>query len=153
MEQLNLFPETEAITDQRGRWFQAPVTTTKGKIETIRHRLPFFERRPFELLSSNLISNRPNPYYETVVRKPINGDKGFIPVGIVSKKYVLIQHTEILDAAVKSLNSAKIQTDNIDAELTITDFGERMSLSFYLPDEYSYTIGKDDKMAMRLEVF
>jgi hypothetical protein len=153
MEQLSLFPRTEIITDQRPKWFQSPVNIFKDKIEKIRTLLPVFERRPFELPPSSQVNNRVNPYFETVVRKPINDDKNFIPVGTVSKKYILIQHEQIFDAAVDALNNAGIKTADIDAELKITDLGERMALNFYLPDEYSYTIGNDDKMAMRLECF
>jgi hypothetical protein len=56
-------------------------------------------------------------------------------VGVVSKEYTLVQHTDVLNTAKLALNQAKIASDKVTAELKLSQYGERMALSLYLPEE------------------
>ena len=42
---------------------------------------------------------------------------------------------------------------DVQAELTITEYGERMALSLYLPEQYTFILGDGNEMRMRLECF
>jgi len=92
-----------------------------------------------------------NERLDAIVRLPFLEDQTVIPVGVVSKDYVLVQHTTILDVVIQALDTAKIATSDVKAELMITAYGERMSLSLYLPDKYWFDPGDGHPMAMRLE--
>jgi len=80
-------------------------------------------------------------------------DRSAIPVGVVSKDYALVQHTAVLDVASKALEKSKIDPSEVKADLTLTEYGERMALSLYLPDRFSFDPGDGHLMAMRLECF
>jgi len=77
-------------------------------------------------------------------------DKTYVPIGVVSKGYSLVQHRTVWDQAAAALEAAKISAHNVNAELGLTRYGERMSLSVYLPDDFSFN-ARDDPMALRLE--
>ena len=111
MEQISTFDEVKEIADQQPKWGNAPVTVYKGRIGDIRPRLPFFERQPFALHLSAQSPQIINPYLDMIVRQPAQDDKRIIPVGTVSKKYTLVQHTRVFDMAVKALESGGIKTD------------------------------------------
>ncbi|MGD0745855.1 MAG: DUF932 domain-containing protein, partial [Verrucomicrobiota bacterium] len=54
-------------------------------------------------------------------------------------------------AATEALKTAGIATDEVNAELAITEYGERMAFCVYLPKKYSFDPGDGHPMAMRLE--
>jgi hypothetical protein len=139
-------------TDRRPKWFNSPVTFHGGALSEIREYIPDFERRPFGQMSIKRDEVfRENVRLDTIVRLPFREDKAFIPVGVVSKEYTLVPHTTVLDAAINALETANIPTSKVSAELKITEYGERMGLSLYLPEEYNYNPGDGHPMALRLE--
>ena len=138
--------------DTRPKWFNSPVTCYEGTLTKIRQHIPAFERRSFGLTQPDNESSRLNEHLDTIVRLPFGDDQTFIPVGVVSKDYVLVPHHAVLDIARRALNAAEIPSDGLKAELTITEYGERMALSLRLPDKYSFDPG-DGPMALRLECF
>ncbi len=78
-------------------------------------------------------------------------DKTYVPVGVESKEYTLVQHTDVLNTAKLALNQAKIASDKVSAELKLSQYGERMALSLYLPEEYNFDPGDNHAMALRFE--
>lgn len=70
---------------------------------------------------------------------------------MVSKDYALVPHTTVLDVATQALDAAKIAPSDVKAELKITEYGERMALSLYLPDKFRFDPGDGHPMALRLE--
>ena len=111
---------------------------------------------PYEMLPSGAPVEtrehfRENLRLDTVVRLPHEDDPGCVPVGVVSKDYVLLPHTEVLDLAVQALEAAKINPADVRAELRISDLGERMALAFVLPDNLLFDPGDRFPMQMRLE--
>ena len=133
------------------KWGNSPITTHSGTIDDIRRHIPSFERRPFALPGANQLRLRENPRLDTVVRLPHEDGPGCVPVGVVSKDYVLLPHTEVLDLAVRALEVAKINPADVRAELRISDLGERMALAFVLPDVYLVDPGDRFPMEVRLE--
>ena len=96
-------------------------------------------------------SARENERLETIVRLPIADDRDCIPVGVVSKDYALLQHSSVFDEAIKALENAEIDPARVDAELRLTELGERMKLSLCLPDDYLFDPGDKCPMTVRLE--
>lgn len=137
--------------DARPKWFNSPVTFHEGSLTEIRNHIPAFERRDFGLSEQGNEKFRPNARLDTIVRLPFAEDKNLIPVGVVSKDYALVPHTAVLDVATKALDEAHIAPADVKAELKITEYGERMALSLYLPKKYQFDPGDGHPMALRLE--
>lgn len=147
------------------RWLGEPISECTSSLEQIAKIIPQFERCPFgirmdrraEQRQTSLFpdSNDPdcNPYLDAIVRLPLDENDVPVPVGVVSKTYNLVQHTDLFDAAVDAIRSANIALDKVKAELTLTTLGGRMGLRFYLPDDYAFDPGDGYKMALRLECF
>jgi hypothetical protein len=140
-----------ADNDTRPKWFNSPVTFHEGTLTEIRGHIPTFERRGFGLTQPGNEHTRLNERLDTIVRLPFGEDKTFIPVGVVSKDYTLVPHAAVLDVATQALDAAKIAPTDVKAELKITEYGERMALSLYLPDKYCFDPGDGHPMALRLE--
>ena len=133
------------------KWGNSPVTLHSGSIDDIRRHIPSFERRPFALSDANNQHFRENLRLDTVVRLPHEDDAGCVPVGVVSKDYVLLPHTQVLDLAVQALEKATIDPADVRAELRISELGERMALAFVLPAVYQFDPGDGHPMEARLE--
>jgi len=147
----NTVIRTDRQSDQRPKWFNSPVTFHEGTLTEIRAHIPSFERRCFALTQADNERSRLNERLDMIVRLPFGSEQSFIPIGVVSKDYALIPHVVVLDIATKALDDAKIARADVKAELKITEYGERMALSLYLPDKYSFDPGDGHPMALRLE--
>ena len=145
----------EATTegDNRPKWLNSPVRFHKGTLTDIRGHIPEFERHSFALSQPNKEWTRINERLDMIIRKPFGEDLDFIPVGVVSKEYVLVPHHAVLDEAAKALEVAKIPLGDVEAELTITEYGQRMALSLRLPEQYAFNPSDGHPMALRLECF
>ncbi len=140
-----------ASVDRGPKWGNLPVTFHEGTMAEIRAHIPTFERRSFGLTQGEKHLSRLNERLDTIVRRPFGEDKTFVPVGIVSKDYTLVPHDAVLNEAIKALGTAKVAPDDVRAEVKITEYGERMALSLYLPGKYSFDPGDGKPMALRLE--
>jgi hypothetical protein len=143
--------EQDAVPGTSSKWFNSPVMFHEGSLTDVRKHIPAFERRAFGLTQPDNEQSRLNERLDTIVRLPIGDDMTFIPVGVVSKSYTLVQHDAVLDVVDKALYAEKIEPDDVKAELEITEYGERMALSVYLPDKYDFDPGDGNSMALRLE--
>jgi len=142
----------EEENDRKPKWFNSPIKIHKGLLSDIHKHIPTFERHGFGLSQpGNEHTTRLNERLDTIVRQPFGEDKTFIPVGVVSKDYALVSHTSVLDVAIQAIEAVNIAPADVKAELKITEYGERMALSLYLPDKYQYDPGDGHPMALRLE--
>jgi len=149
---MNLTHPQQSATNESGpKWFNLPVTFFTGTLTEIRKRIPDFERRPFSITTNGSEQLRSNARLDTIVRLPFSEDNAVVPVGIVSKEYALVKHTTVIDEAVEALESINIKIGDVKAELTLTEYGERMYLSLYLPDKFRFDPGDGHPMALRLE--
>jgi hypothetical protein len=125
-----------------GIWQGLPVVSHQGSLTQIRGVLPTFERRPFSLRPLNGRSPRENPRYDVIVRGAV-GQPGLfddeVPIALVSKRYALVQHTEIVDLVQTALTECKITETR--ALLQITENGERLALDVVLPQQYWFDPG------------
>ncbi len=135
--------------DRGPKWFNSPVTICNGSIEEVKKHIPDFERQAFSLGAGMPEHKR----LETIIRKPTQRDPHCIPVGVVSKEYVLITHAQVVDVAIRALEEHQIDPATVQAAAWLTEYGERMALSLYLPDKYSIAPDGKHKMALSLECF
>ncbi|MEO8678615.1 MAG: DUF932 domain-containing protein [Vicinamibacterales bacterium] len=133
------------------RWLNSRVTRHTGAFDDMRRHIPSFERRPFALSDPAHEHFRQNLRLDTVVRRPHDDDRDYVPVGVVSKDYALLPHTAVFDAAVEAFDDAGIDPASVTADLRITELGERMSLGLDLPDNYLFDPGDKFPMTVRLE--
>lgn len=150
VQQQTLFPEP------RPKWLNSITTSHIGTLSDIRRDVPDFERRSFSLTQSDQRSSRLNERLNTIIRKPLGNDQYFIPVGVVSKEYTLVPHKDVLNViteALESIDSLKVSMGTLRTELILTEYGERMELSIYLPEEYSFDPGDGHHLSLRLECY
>jgi hypothetical protein len=133
------------------KWFRSPVTSYKGRMSELRELLPVFERQPFGVFQPTSSSPRSNEYLDAIVRRAMPEDPEPVPVGVVSKSYVLVQHTEVVDAAIDALKVQGIPPESVEAELKMTAYGERIALSIYLPTKYHFIPLDENPLALRVE--
>lgn len=133
------------------KWFNSVVTSYVGTLADIHQHIPTFGRCGFGLTQAGNAQTRLNERLDTIVRLPFGEDKTAVPIGIVSKEYTLIPHIAVLAAARKAIEAANIAPKDVSAELDITEYGERMALSLYLPEKYNFKPGDGHPMALRLE--
>lgn len=133
------------------KWLNSPVMDYEGTLDEIRQHIPTFERRAFALTQPDNERSRLNERLDTIVRLPFQNDRTCVPVGVVSKDYTFIQHTAVLDMAQQALRSVNIDPAMVWTELALTEYGERMSLSLYLPEKYLFQAEDGHPMDLRLE--
>lgn len=143
---INIRHQQESSHGTIPKWFNSPVTFHEGNLSSIREHIPTFERRSFALEKTGN-----NNRLDVIVRLPFGDDQAVIPVGVVSKDYALVLHENVLDVATEALVAAKIAPGEVKAELNITEYGERMALSLFLPAKHCFDPGDGYPMALRLE--
>jgi len=147
-----------------GKWQNSPVREYTGRPLDVRSVLPDFERRDFAVTHPEKLFPFINPRLDLIVRKPIEHINGrlwvsdthkddYIPIGTVSKEYRLVPHTQVFDTALKALSENHIDPSHTKVDLLITEYGERMHFSIYLPQDDDFDPGDGHPMAMRLECF
>jgi hypothetical protein len=150
-----MIQETQQAAEVGGesqpKWFNSPVTLHKGTFSDIHRHIPTFERRDFALHQPGHEQFYINEHLDTIVRLPFHDDNAFVPIGVVSKNYALVPHTAVLAVVKQALDRANIATSDVRAEIKITKYGERMALSLYMPDKFSFDPGDGHPMALRLE--
>lgn len=95
--------------------------------------------------------SRLNDHLDVIIRRPFGEDPTYVPVGVVSTEYTLIPHSAVIGVTANALSARKIPESAVVAQLTISEYGERLSLSIFLPEEYQFDPGDGHPMALRLE--
>ena len=117
------------------KWNGREVLMYKGLADEIRQRIPGFKRRSFATGEAK------NKYLDVIVRKPLRDpqgkmlpadDEAHIPVAIVSKTYGLLRHRKLFKVLRTALAEIIRDPLSLEAELLITEYGERMQVSFLL---------------------
>jgi hypothetical protein len=150
--------------NSEGKWLNSPVRLYEGSPQDVRTVLPDFERRNFAVNHPDKLFPGINPRLDLIVRKPMENQNGrlrvsdihkddYIPIGTVSKEYRLVPHKQVFDTALVALAENDIDPSHTRAELLLTEYGERMHLSIYLPHLYDFDPGDGHPIAMRLECF
>ena len=142
MQELQLLTESS-------NWKSRPVNYVAGTWDQIKKRIPEFELSVFTEGDDSVV----NPYYRTVIRLPLTPIKHRIPVGIVSQRYTLAQHSEVAKLCIDGLNKSGIESKKLRCELGLSELGEWMNFRIYFPDKYNYQVDDNDSLKLRLECF
>lgn len=134
------------------KWLNSGIIYREGTLTDVYEQIPIFERRTFAITQPDNQRSRLNEKLDTIVRLPLGDDQSYVPIGVVSKAYTLVQHKEVFEAATKALEDSKIPASEVKASLNITEYGERMELSFCLPAQYNFDPGDGYPMALRMEL-
>ncbi len=122
------------------KWSGRKILEGSGRISVLRQEIPYFTTTPFRIEGAGV-----NEYLTLIVRETIREDQGYIfpsddqselqiPVATVSGRYKLVQHRHIVKILETALQQIHFNPENLDTRLTITKYGERMWISFTLPD-------------------
>jgi hypothetical protein len=145
-----------ALGENTPRWFGEPVLISEGSPKIMGRSIPIFNRRPFSLGdwpvpekdSETWHGAGENRLSDLIVRMPLNNSEVETPVGIVSKHYKLVQHTDLLEKACEALKAVSIDLEKVTADLTLSAYGSKMALTFTLPENFDFDPG--DKQVLKL---
>jgi hypothetical protein len=126
----------------RTHWFGEDVNRIDTTLAELPRILPTFERRAFGR----------NRLHDVIARAPGRGREA-LPVGLVSKKYVLVQHAEVIAALTREVGDAGINPAKVQARAMLTEYGTRIAVRATLPPEYSITPEDGHCMALTYECF
>jgi len=141
------------VRSRPAKWLNSPVQSFECRLPDIFEYLPEFERRTMAVQDANGTRSWVNPRLDTIVRKPHREDPDYVPVGVVSKGYVLVPHKDVLRSAAAAFAGVNLDPGGIRTELTITEYGERMHASLFFPDRFSFKAGDGYPLTLRLELF
>ena len=128
------------ILDETGRWRGRGVRCLEGRWDRLVSEIPVFTTEEFRAQGEA----PPNPYVRSVVRLPRTTMEWPVPVGVVSKKYTLVQHAEVREKCLEGIRLAGIETPDLRCEVGLTELGEWMNLRIYFPPQYNHS-GADGK--------
>ncbi len=141
-------------------WHGELVDVYSGDISTLATRIPLFERKPFGVSDGYETPGYPggprlrpwgeNKLCDVVVRMPLFDGDLPTPVGIVSKRYTLVQHQDLFQKATEALKKAGIETGERDAELLLSAYGSRMEATFTFPKKFAFDPGDGSPITLRL---
>lgn len=122
----------------RTHWFGENVATIDTTLDDLPARLPVFDRYPLGR----------NRFRDLIVRRAPP-----LPIGTVSKKYVLVQHADAIAAVTAEIKKAGIDATRVPAHLLISEYGTRIAVRATLPDSYTFTPDDGHPMALTFECF
>src|SRR6478672_5616159 len=112
----------------RNHWCGEDVATIDTTLAMVPAVMPVFERRPFGR----------NRFHDMIVRRSVTRTDP-LPIGTVSKKYVLVQHADAVHAVIAEVERAGIDTATVPARLLISEYGTRIALRATLPSAFAVT--------------
>lgn len=130
----------------------SPVVRYSRALEEVREYVPQVERHPLAVLfnpQAALVAFHPR--LDAIVCRPVGGKGEAIPVAAVSKDDTLVSHRDVFDLVTSALGKFEIPAGDVLADLALTEYGERMALSVFLPSRFAFDPGDGHPMALRLE--
>src|SRR3954467_2753482 len=89
---------TPVTSTQQSRWLGEPTTEVTGFLSDLVPLIPSFDRFPFGT----------NARLDMILRSTAHGAVP-VPTGVVSKRYVLVQHTSVIAALENALRAADVE--------------------------------------------
>jgi len=126
----------------RIHWGGEDVVTLDTTLASLPTVLPEFDRCSFG----------GNRFRDVIVRRA-KGDRRTVPVGTVSKKYVLVQHADAARAVTTEVARAGIDPADVPVHVLMSEYGARMALRATLPQQYGFTPRDGHTMALTFECF
>lgn len=134
---------------ETANWRSREVSYVSGLWPQVRKQIPSFELDEFRSDGEELA----NPYLKAVFRLPMTAFERRMPVGVVSNKYTLAQHTAVADLCIKGLQDCGFDPAQFDCQLGLSALGEWMNFRVFLPKEYNLMPTDQQPMRLRLECF
>lgn len=134
---------TAVHTLRKSHWLGEPAVTFTGPLGELAARIPEFDRMPFG----------GNPRLDMIVRRAATAREIPVPVGVVSKRYVLVQHLAVIDALATALRLEDVNAGDLKCGLTITESGARIALRVELPAGFDFTPPDGNALALTFECF
>ena len=138
--------------NDRLKWNSRSILEGNGQIGDLRQEIPQFAEAPFSVEDRG-----ENKYLRLIVREPLKEGQGFlfpsnnqeelqIPVATVSKRYKLVQHRHIVMSLEMALKRVGLNPERLEVGLTLTEYGECMQISFFMPNDspYAFNLGNED---------
>lgn len=88
-----------------------------------------------------------------IVRRATAKGQVPVPVGTVSKRYVLVQHTSVIEALDHALRNADVDPRDLRCRLTMSESGGRMAMRVELPGRFAFNAPDEHPMALTFECF
>ena len=139
------------------KWHSREVLEGSGQISELREEIPYFRRIPFRIEDGGVNKN-----LDLIVREPLKKSQGYllpssddevqIPVATVSKQYELVQHHNLLEVLETALKNINLDPESLKAELILTEYGERIRVSFTLPN-YDFDPGDGYPIVLKVNAF
>lgn len=118
-----------------------------GSFGQVRELVPAFDRTPF-VADGGGIENR---FSDVIVRRAdARLSLPAVPIGIVSKRYRLIGHGEVIDAVRDAVAGIGICTADVACEAHLGRYGATMAFYARLPREFDFDPGDAYPMALRV---
>src|SRR5512140_3664928 len=99
-----ILPSSESAASDL-HWLGERMVKVSNDLEAACHLLPTFRRANFGS----------HPALDAIVRNRWDLLRGHMPVGVVSKSYVLVQHREVLEGAMRAFESCGMSTARLEA--------------------------------------
>ena len=93
-----------------------------------------------------------NPYRDTIVRLPGSGLKEEVAIGVVSKRYRLVQHAELARLVAAGLEAANVEWQPLATTVRLTELGGRLHFTVHLPPRFRLPVG-DALLDLTIECF
>ena len=127
---------------RRTHWFGEDVETIDTTLDELPAHLPVFDRYP-------LGANR---FHDLIARRA-TGDGRALPIDVVSKKYVLVQHADPIRAVSAQVRKAGINPTQMPARLMISEYGTRIAVRATLPKRYEFKADDGHSLGLTFECF
>lgn len=129
-------------------WSGREVRKEIDTLEHIHTRIPTFEREPF-ITGMTHSNETENEYLDTIVKRGDSQDLRAVPIATVSKNYTLVQHREVVDSLKYAFTELGCDPAKLEADLSLTEYGERMWLEITAPDILSFDPGDGHPLELR----
>lgn len=126
-----------------GRWFGDPLVKISDDLQAACGLVPTFTRTHFGA----------NPRSDVIVREKWDLLRDRMPVAVVSKNYLLVQHRELLEAALGAFESCGIPSSRLETSVWLSGSGTRLAARVRLPDEHSLDPGDGHPIDLTFECF
>jgi len=130
-------------------WGSSEIKEFTGNFDDVYSLLPTFSQR---VASTQLDS--PHSQIVNKSRDIIVCDQSSlwepVPVGMVSKRYQLIQHTDLFSGVRDSLDAVGINSSTVNIKAYLSEYGERASFLFELPHSFAFDPGDGEKLTPTL---